>query len=257
MTTLRKSSDDGDRILADLRALIEQSPAVPPRPISEWNRNDQAEVRAIGLAWGWLMRVVRTSEAIRILEISGYDVEAAPLRRSVFEHVIRMHWATTLKPGVFVEAGLNHRKWSLSNIKRAAEVGIPLPDGAPGIIEMLQSETDLEFEKLSFKDLKSLMGDLPGDYWILYQNWLTETQESHATMASASAYVSFDQGSDHPVSHLQMKPGPRAHFDAMLPSMVLLATESYAYLTGLEGQLNEPLSTIRERVTQMGTPKNN
>lgn len=42
-----------------------------------------------------------------------------PLRRSVVEHVIRLHWSTTVDSCIFVEAVVNHRKNSLGKIMRA------------------------------------------------------------------------------------------------------------------------------------------
>ena len=38
----------------------------------------------------------------------------------------------------------------------------------------------------------------------------------------------------------------------MLPSMVLLGTESSAHLAGLKDQMNKSLGIIRERVTRLG-----
>lgn len=174
------------------------------------------------------------------------------MRRSVVEHVIRLHWATTIDAGVFVEAALNHRNWSLGKVTRAGESGTPLPEGAAELIEALRSETDTEYEKISFMDLTSLMEAIP-NYEVLFKIWLTETQESHATMTSSSAYVDFDH--DEPSLHLHMEPESRNRFDALLPSLVLLATESYARLANLEDQLNERLGEIRERVTLLGRPK--
>lgn len=253
MIELKKQDDSEARILMDLRALVENFPPPPARPLDEWDRNDDAVVRAIGIAWGWLMRVLRTAEATRILETDGYAVECAPMRRSLVEHVIRLHWATTVDTRTFVEAALNKRKHSLEYIKRAAKSGTPLSDGALNLVELLQSETDPENEKISFKDLTSLMKDVP-DYQILYQIWLTETQESHATITSSASYVDF---TDEPATHLHMEPSPRNRFAAMLPSMVLLATESYAHLAGISVPMSEPLAIIRERVARLGSPIDN
>jgi hypothetical protein len=253
--TTTKSPGDGeeDKILADFRTLIEKLPPLPPTPLGEWNRDDEAAVRAVGIAWGWLMRTLRTAEAIRLLEHRGFGVECAPLRRSVVEHVIRLHWATTVDTRRFVEAALNKRKHSLGNITLAAEAGTPLPDGALDIIELLKSEADPGSDSVSFKDLKSLMNDIP-DYQILFQIWLTDTQESHATLTSSEAYVEFDP--DGPGLHLHMEPTPHDRFRAMLPSMVLLGTEAFVHLAGIADQLTEPLADIRDRVTQLGTAQN-
>ncbi|ERI35660.1 hypothetical protein M707_20615 [Arthrobacter sp. AK-YN10] len=253
--TTTKSPGDGeeDKILADFRTLIEKLPPLPPTPLGEWNRDDEAAVRAVGIAWGWLMRTLRTAEAIRSLEHRGFGVECAPLRRSVVEHVIRLHWATTVDTRRFVEAALNKRKHSLGNITLAAEAGTPLPDGALDIIELLKSEADPGSDSVSFKDLKSLMNDIP-DYQILFQIWLTDTQESHATLTSSEAYVEFDP--DEPGLHLHMEPTPNDRFRAMLPSMVLLGTEAFVHLAGIADQLTEPLADIRDRVTQLGTAQN-
>jgi hypothetical protein len=253
--TTTKSPGDGeeDRILADLRTLIEKSPPLPPTPVGDWIRDDQAAVRAVSIAWGWLMRTLRTAEAIRLVETRGYGVECAPLRRSVVEHVIRLHWATTVDTRRFVEAALNKRKHSLRNITLAAESGTPLPDHMLNVIELLKSEADPKSDNISFKDLKSLMNDVP-DYQILFQIWLTDTQESHATLTSSEAYVDFDP--DEPAAHLHIEPTPYNRFRAMLPSMVLLATESFAHLAGLAGQLKDPLDAMRDRVTRLGTAEN-
>ncbi len=208
----------------------------------------------MSISWGWLIRVLRTAEAIRVLEAGGYEAECAPLRRSVVEHVIRLHWSTTVDSRIFVEAVLNHRKHSLGKITRAAATGTPLPEGAADVIAALQSETDPDSEKISFKDMTSLMKDIP-DFEILFKIWLAETQESHATLTSSASYVDFDP--DEPAANLHMEPTPRSRFDAMLPSMVLLAAESFVELAVLTEEFKESLTAIRERITLLGAPKNN
>jgi hypothetical protein len=238
----------GAGILSDLRHLIETLPSVPPIPLNGGARKDLSAAHARGLTWGWMVRVLRTSEAIAALERDGYAVEASPLRRSTIEHVLRLQWARTVEPAALVELALKARARSLEKVKNAASRGTPLPEGALGLIEELAAEADPEHPG-SFKDLTSLMNDLP-DCMILYQQWLSETQESHPTLTSAAAY--FEVSADWSSTDLRTRPRPPRIYPIELPTLTLLAVEAFAEIVGIADQLLAPLADIRQRIEKLG-----
>jgi hypothetical protein len=200
------------------------------------------------MTWGWMMRVLRTSEAIAAMERDGYAVEASPLRRSAIEHVIRLQWARTVDPAALVELALKYRAWTLEKVKNAASKGTPLPEGALELIEELAAEADPEHAG-SYKDLTSLMQDVP-DYMILYQRWLTETQESHPTLTSAAAY--FEVSADWSSTDLRTRPRPPRIFPVELATLTLLAVEAFVEIVGIADQVAAPLAEIRERIEKLG-----
>ncbi|MGI8765291.1 MAG: hypothetical protein ACR2KM_02110, partial [Gemmatimonadaceae bacterium] len=53
---------------------------------------DGSHVQISHIAHGWYMRCQRGVEAILALETAGYQVEAAPIRRSVVEHAVGLRW---------------------------------------------------------------------------------------------------------------------------------------------------------------------
>jgi hypothetical protein len=72
-------------LLKELMVLYpEQANSAPP-----WR---DGYARAGFLAHGWYMRCHRTVEAVLILGNAGYADEAAPLRRSIIEHVLALRW---------------------------------------------------------------------------------------------------------------------------------------------------------------------
>ncbi|MFM9275111.1 hypothetical protein [Pseudarthrobacter sp. NKDBFgelt] len=241
----------GARILADLRHLVKNLPPVPPIPLNGGARKDLSAAHARGMTWGWMMRVLRTSEAIAAMERVGYAVEASPLRRSAIEHVIRLQWARTVDPSSLVELALKYRAWSLEKVKNAASKGSPLPEGALELIEELAGEADPEHPG-SYKDLTSLMHDVP-DYMILYQGWLTETQESHPTLTSAAPY--FAVSDDWTSTDLRTRPRPPQIFPVELPTLTLLAVEAFVEIVGIADQVAAPLAEIRARIEQLGAER--
>ncbi|MFJ5962054.1 hypothetical protein [Pseudarthrobacter oxydans] len=207
----------GARILADLRHLVKNLPPVPPIPLNGRARKDLSAAHAGGMTWGWMMRVLRTSEAIAALERVGYAVEASPLRRSAIEHVIRLQWARTVDPSSLVELALKYRAWSLEKVKNAASKGSPLPEGALELIEELAAEA------------------------------------AHPTLASAAPY--FEVSDDRTSTDLRTRPRPPQIFPVELPTLTLLAVEAFVEIVGIADQVAAPLAEIRTRIEQLGAER--
>lgn len=48
--------------------------------------------RITHIAHGWYMRVDRGTNAVLLLDREGMEEEAAPIRRSIIEHVVGLRW---------------------------------------------------------------------------------------------------------------------------------------------------------------------
>jgi hypothetical protein len=186
---MENDQDSWARIFDDLVALVESAPSPPRRPVGGWERKDQAEAHAIAVAWGWLIRLKRTGEAVFELEKAGYGVEASPLVRSVVEHAIRLPWAADLGLQEFVEVLIRMRRWSLQNTLDAADAGWPLTEDQIKQIRDLQDEAGGDFIGLDqFSHIAKVVKGDPGQFAQLYQVWLSETQETHPSLQSSANY---------------------------------------------------------------------
>lgn len=72
-------------LIDDLSALGTSDPA-PHLP------NDIEAHTRFRIAWGWYQEVRRWTQASMVLTDSGLGYEAAPIRRSMIEHVVALEW---------------------------------------------------------------------------------------------------------------------------------------------------------------------
>ncbi|MGZ5393483.1 MAG: DUF5677 domain-containing protein, partial [Mycobacterium sp.] len=84
---------DDDQVTPDdedfgpiLDELLDLYPTMPTLRLRKSHR------RASHLAHGWYQRVRRSSEAVIGLNNLGYGPEAAPIRRTIIEHVVVLKW---------------------------------------------------------------------------------------------------------------------------------------------------------------------
>ena len=249
-----EAQDSWGSIIDDLMELIDNAPSPPDRLVGDWTRKDQAEARAVAVAWGWLIRMRRTSSAVLLLEGANYGVESRPLVRSVVEHAIRLGWGAALEPHVFVEALLRMQKWSLEKTLEAAEKGWPLSADQVRNVEESSAEASDEFRYLdTFRALANVVATNPKEFAGIYQYWLLETQVSHPTMSSAAAYLSANaDGFGTSLHHVPRPDGART--DVLLPSLLWFAAGAYGVISGLTHYFEEPLNDFGARMASLGVP---
>lgn len=250
---MEDEQDSWPRIFSDLVTLVESAPSPPRRPVGEWERKDQSEAHAVAVAWGWLMRLKRTGEAVFELEKAGYGAEAPPLVRSVVEHAVRLPWAADLGRQEFVEILIRMRRWSLQNTLDAAEAGWPLTEDQIRQIRDLQDEAGLDFISLDrLAHITNVAKADPGQFAQLYQVWLSETQETHPSLQSSANYR---QQSDDDLTwtlHVEPKPHQR-RYDVLIPSLLWIGLGGYARVAGLEEHFAAPIEDIGGRMEALGT----
>lgn len=249
------NQDSWARIFEDLVALVESAPSPPRRPVGEWTRKDQAEAHAVAVAWGWLIRLKRTAEAVMELEKSGYANEAAPLARSVVEHAIRLPWAADKGRQEFVEILIRMRSWSLQNTLKAAEAGWPLTDDQRGQIKDLQDEAGEDFKQLDrFMQLAAVVADDPEQFAGLYQVWLAETQESHPSLQSSASYR--EQSEDGLTWSLSTSPRPGTRrYDVVMPSLLWIGLRGYARIADLTDHFETGVNELGQRMEDLGVAR--
>jgi len=128
-------------IVIELLALYDELESVRYRPNN---------IRAGHLAHGWYMRVRRGVEAVLELEQAGLAGEAAPIRRSIIEHVIALKWLAaeggsiveTIKRGhkhgiEKLRASLIAANWKSVDVDSFATILAELEDADPSRDNML------------------------------------------------------------------------------------------------------------------------
>jgi hypothetical protein len=195
------------------------------------------------IAHGWYTRVRRTGRALQGLTRDGFEHEGAPLRRSMIEHALGLHWLAEAKDdAVDALRGGNQNAWK--------KIGDSVPSGWMVTPEDLSSvvnaevPTSSESTHLHFTHVCRRYGNDE-----LYIAWLLATGHSHASYASGIAYVDFDGTATRPellaeVRHdLQTTP-------AVVASLLLVAS------IGFNGLLNgQPWTGRLEELNErMGGP---
>jgi hypothetical protein len=147
--------------------------------------------RVAHVAHGWYMRCHRGVEAVLLLEDDGFEIEAAPIRRSVLEHVVALKWladegavvAEILRRGAAHDAA--KRK---DSIERAnwTSVDVDLFDAVINDAAGIDKSNDF---LLHFKERCDRAGT-PQD-WVVY---LVETAQSHPCWESALPYLDSTTG---------------------------------------------------------------
>ena len=68
------------------------APTPPPITMPNDARASRSDAGAAAVIWGWTARVMRMAEAALLLHQNGFDVEVAPLLRSMQDHAIALPW---------------------------------------------------------------------------------------------------------------------------------------------------------------------
>lgn len=166
------------------------------------------------LAEGWLAHVVETTRAVLVLNERDFHDVAAPLRRSVMEHALWMHWLTRHQD-IARETVLAKRRLSIARNETALR---NWTDWSPKAVDEAMT-----IKQRHVPTVKELIADLVDaeraerpDRPTTNQGWYTaywnDSEMSHPGVSTAAEH------------HANM-----AH-DAMLGSTVVLALSAYSQL---------------------------
>lgn len=246
------SQDTWELIFADICSVIEYIPKPPARSTNKMSVTDLNMIKVVPVAWGWLMRVMRTSEAILKLEEDGFSVEAAPLRRSVLEHSIRLHWASNTDRDVWIELLNKDHGRTFQRFREASADGLALNDEQMDWVGRQEALASTRFqEKSNLSSINHVFQSDPGLYAVQKQGWLLHTLESHPSINSADAYsIASDDLSEIQLFH-DPKSGTTRRAHDELSVHLYIAIASYGVLVDIEKQLDEQLSGLGERMQLM------
>lgn len=210
MTTddLDEQTEAGFRMLLDeMIAAWAEAAGPSPRLLESGERAELAEIGASSVVWAWTNRVVRTARAALVLHDHDFDVEASPLRRSLFEHAEAIHWLAD-KRGPAYQALVRARSLNMKKFKTAQDAGWSLnEEQQEPLDEAISIETDDDTRSqdtyLNAKQRAEAYG-----LGSVHQGWLIETWTSHPTLMSALPY--FDQHEESLDSSLYEVPKPMA-----------------------------------------------
>lgn len=148
------------------------------------------------VAYGWFMRCHRGIQAVLMLEEEGFQVEAAPIRRSVLEHVVALKWLAAqgnLVAGILRRGASNDARKRKEAVKNANWTSLD-DDLFDAIVQDGQDLDRQHDNLLAFKARCDRFGS-PDDM-VLY---LAETGHSHPCWQSASPYLDVSSGRPVPL----------------------------------------------------------
>jgi hypothetical protein len=169
------------------------APTPPPITMPDDTRASRSDTGAAAVIWGWTARVMRMAEAALLLHRNGFDVEVAPLLRSMQDHAIALPWVVE-KRGRAYQTLAREKANGWSRFQLAQERGWTLEGEAA---ELLRGAVEVETDQETFSEnnlLKTLHRSEAYELGNLYQAWLLETWSTHATMVSAEPYFDVDPG---------------------------------------------------------------
>lgn len=218
-------------IIEDLYALYDASKSIEVAAGS---------ARSAVLAHGWYMRVRRNGRALQVLTAAGFEHEGAPLRRSMIEHALGLHWLADATESA-VDALLTGHQETWKKIQGAMTGDWPVTPEDLNPILAVEIPKSPEFTNLAFKHLCERY-DEPG----LYVAWLLETWHSHASYASAIAYVEGDGTAEGTELQIEAVDHPRT-------TAAIVATLLYVASVGFNKILKGPpwtgrLDEVHERL---------
>jgi hypothetical protein len=238
------------------RAMISAWQACPPRPkvhIPEETRAAVSDAGAVAVIWGWTARVVRMAEAALLLHGEGFNVEVAPLVRSMLEHAIALHWVVD-KRGRAYQTLAREKADGWARFHAAQERGWTLEGEAA---ELLKQAVQIETDEDTFSEnylLKTLHRAQAYDLGALYQAWLVETWSTHATLHSAEAYFDVDPETRQGRLYRAVQSPPHDHY---VPGGVTIAVFTtltcYAMIdaSGFQEQLPERQAELTEIMSRV------
>jgi len=161
------------------------------------------------IAHGWYMRVEPGVEALLVLNSTGLIEEAAPIRRSMIEHVLALRWLAAEGDRAADTLALGHAYDARKRGDAARLAGWRSVDQAQvdGVVAEIEEAGYAEGNNhlLQFAHRARQYGDehvLPG--------YLAETARSHPTYESAASYIEHETQAARPNSRDSVWPVPFA-----------------------------------------------
>lgn len=167
---------------------VEEYTAVLSELLLVMDSFDELKIRkshqaVVHIAHGWYMRVQRGIDAVMALERDGYAGEAAPLRRSVIEHVVGLQWLAAEGNQINEAIRVGHGDW-VANLRKSLAGSVLLDEQHFDSVVDSVKDADQSMKYLNkFVERANRYSDrftLPG--------YFAETGQSHATYESALAY---------------------------------------------------------------------
>ena len=232
-------------LFEDIRSEWISLPAPIGIQLTEMTRAEVSEVEAVAMMHGWVARIIRSGEALLALSALGFAAELAPLRRSMLEHAISLRWVADQRGDAF-QVLIRRHSQSMQRIQDAQENGWEI-EGEEAQ-RLLQQAIDVETdEETRTYDHLGAIAHQAEAYGLgdVYLAWLLETLSSHASIASAHPYYSFDSTSNTVQLHrTPRETGTEVEASVLIP--VLLGLTAYNMI--LEGEpLNDRISSWTER----------
>jgi hypothetical protein len=171
--------------------------------------------RTVVLAHGWYVAANRTATAIMLLETHGLAHEAAPLRRSLIEHAVGLGWLTEATEAAVDSLLRGYQERNIRRLKQIFEKESPEQAGMFNSILDIEVGESSEDHNLAFRHLCDSFGTPR-----IYAEWLRNTALSHATYASATAYIDTTNND----VDLSREPNHTPDSSAEIATMLLLAS---------------------------------
>ncbi|TLM73133.1 DUF5677 domain-containing protein [Pseudarthrobacter sp. NamB4] len=200
------------------------------------------------VAYGWFMRCHRGIQAVLMLEEEGFQVEAAPIRRSVLEHVVALKWLAaqgSVAAGILRRGASNDARKRREAVRNAnwTSVDLDLFDAVVQDGEGLDRQHD---NLLAFKARCEKFGT--SDDMVLY---LAETAQSHPCWQSASPYLDLSSGKPVPLVD-PGSPVDQAGFCVVHLIEALLCVNQIFESSILSADLEEILPAVRSLMVRQG-----
>jgi hypothetical protein len=175
----------------DMIATWRAAPSPPPVDLPDISRASLSDAGAAAVVWGWTARVMRMAECALLLHRSGFDLELAPILRSILEHAIALPWVAD-KRGRAYQTLARERAGGWSRFEKAQSQVWTLEGEAAAL---LKSASNVETDADTYSEntlLNTLHRAQAYDLGPLYQAWLLETWSTHATLMSAEPFFEVD-----------------------------------------------------------------
>ena len=242
-------SSDYKDLFYEMRSAWSSLSAPQGLQVAEISRASASQVEALAMMYGWMARIMRTGEAVLGMSQSGFNAEVAPLLRAMIEHAIGLRWVADQRGAAF-QVLIRRHSQSMQKLMDAQATGWVIEGEVAQTLlqQAIDIETDEEtrtYDHLGAVAHQAIAYGL-GD---LYQAWLLETLTSHATIASAHPYYSFDSITNT----VQLHTVPResgAEIEAAVVIPVILGLTAYnEILDG--GPLNDKIVEWTEKFTNL------
>lgn len=176
------------RIHAEMREAWVRAPLPPTVTTSDGSRTELAAVEAIAVAHGWTARVFNTGDLALLAADRGYTGEVSPLIRTLIEHSIGLWWLAR-DCGSAYQALARQRSREMARLQEAQSAGWTIE--GEDVQQLLQNAIDVETDgdTLALDHLLHVRHQAEAlEMGSLYQGWLIETPQSHASISSALQY---------------------------------------------------------------------